>query len=437
MRKVLRQTKTDQPGLYPSEELRQLEKKTFSLHMLSNVFMGLSFGILMLHEIILKKSLLGTDFQVTLLIFLSSSAFIFSIYGTELIHRSSNPAKTIIILALISRFFLFIIPLFSSPEYFIFCIAAMSYIDSLIKPSWNTVFKHNYSDSRRSLLYSYSSSLYTIVILIVSTVLGYLLDINYELYKILFPIAGIFDVLSYISLAKMITMGQNLKMIPPGIPGKSLSLKLMEDIFVLPVRNMMRIFKENRPFLRFEVFFFMYGMAFMIASPAVPIYLVEVLQLSYSPISIAKGLVFYTATILFTPLMGRLHGTGNPTKFCGYLFLFLLFYPLSMMGVKYLPGVISFITPEIMLYFTFFLFGILMSGITMSWNLSTIYYAPHYQEANYQSVHITLTGVRGLFSPFIGYLILRYVSIEATFIVSSVIFLLAGIMMLRESRRHG
>ncbi|MBK9227484.1 MAG: MFS transporter [Ignavibacteria bacterium] len=392
MRKGLIQTNKVQPGVYPSEELRQLEKKTFSLHMLSNVFMGLSFGILMLHEIILKKSLLGTDFQVTLLIFLSSSAFIFSIYGTELIHRSSNPAKTIIILALISRFFLFIIPLFSSPEYFIFCIAAMSYIDSLIKPSWNTVFKHNYSDSRRSLLYSYSSSLYTIVILIVSTVLGYLLDINYELYKILFPIAGIFDVLSYISLAKMITMGQNLKMIPPGIPGKSLSLKLMEDIFVLPVRNMMRIFKDNRPFLRFEVFFFMYGMAFMIASPAVPIYLVEVLQLSYSPISIAKGLVFYTATILFTPLMGRLHGTGNPTKFCGYLFLFLLFYPLSMMGVKFIPGVISFITPEIMLYFTFFLFGILMSGITMSWNLSTIYYAPHYQEANYQSVHITLTG---------------------------------------------
>jgi hypothetical protein len=437
LRKGLRQTKAVPPGVYPSEELRQLEKKTFSLHMLSNVFMGLSFGILMLHEIILKKSLLGTDFQVTLLIFLSSSAFIFSIYGTELIHRSSNPAKTIIILALISRFFLFIIPLFSTPEYFIFCIAAMSYIDSLIKPSWNTVFKHNYSDSRRSLLYSYSSSLYTIVILIVSTLLGYLLDINYELYKILFPIAGIFDVLSYISLAKMITMGQNLRMIPPGIPGKSLSLKLLEDIFVLPVRNMMRIFKENRPFLRFEAFFFMYGMAFMIASPAVPIYLVEVLQLSYSPISIAKGLVFYTATILFTPLMGRLHGTGNPTKFCGYLFLFLLFYPLSMMGVKYLPGVISFITPEIMLYFTFFLFGILMSGITMSWNLSTIYYAPHYQEANYQSVHITLTGVRGVFSPFIGYLILRYVSIEATFIVSSVIFLLAGIMMLRESRRHG
>ena len=105
-----------------------------------------------------------------------------------------------------------------------------------------------------------------------------------------------------------------------------------------------------------------------------------------------------------------------------------------MMGIKYVPGALSFITPDMMLYFTYFMFGMLMSGITMAWNLSSIYYAPHLQEANYQSVHITLTGVRGLFSPFIGYLILRYVSIEATFFVSSAIFLLAGVMMLRESR---
>ncbi len=421
---------------YPSEEFKLLEKRTFALHMLSNVFMGLSFGILMLQDVILKKSLLATDFQVTILIFLTSSAFLFSIYGTEIISRSSDPARTIVIMALISRFFLFIIPLFSSPNFFVFCIAAMSYIDSLIKPSWNTVFKHNYSDNRRSSLYSYATSLYTVIVLIVTTLLGYLLDINYELYKVLFPIAGVFDVLSYVSLARMIRMSKKMKVYPEGVTGNRIPLKLFRDIMIMPVRNMLRIFRENRPFYRFESYFFLYGMAFMIASPAVPIYLVEDLKLSYSPISIAKGLVFYTATILFTPVMGRLHGTGNPTKFCGYLFLFLLFYPLSMMAVKFLPQHFGFVTPEVMLYFTYFLFGILMSGITLSWNLSTIYYAPHFQEANYQSVHITLTGLRGLFSPFIGYLILRYISVEATFLVSSVIFLIGGILMLRESRRR-
>ncbi|MBK7158432.1 MAG: hypothetical protein IPH77_07710 [Ignavibacteria bacterium] len=43
----------------------------------------------------------------------------------------------------------------------------------------------------------------------------------------------------------------------------------------------------------------------MIASPAVPIFMVQTLHLDYSSISVARGLVFYTATILFTPVMGR------------------------------------------------------------------------------------------------------------------------------------
>jgi len=388
----------------------------------------------MLQEVILKKSLLSSDFQVTILIFLTSSAFLFSIYGPEIINRSNNQSRTIISMAVFSRLFLLIIPLFETPNFFIFCIAAMSYTDSLIKPSWNTVFKHNYTDDRRSTLYSYASSFYTIAVLVITTLLGYLLDLNYQLYKIFYPIAGIFDILAYINLAKMIKMGNlNVSHEVKKFTGVTTS-KLFKDIIILPVRNLLRIFKENKPFLRFEIYFFLYGMAFMIASPAVPIFLVQYLNLEYTPISIAKGLVFYTATILFTPVMGRIHGVGNPTRFCGYLFLSLIFYPLLMLSIKYFGIDNHIISPESLLYFTFFFFGIVMSGVTMSWNLSSIYYAPHSEVANYQAVHITLTGVRGSFAPFIGYLILKFISIEATFIVSSFFFLLAGIMMLRESR---
>lgn len=389
----------------------------------------------MLQDVILKKSLLASDFQITILIFLTSSAFLFSIYGTEIINRSNNQSRTIIGMAVFSRFFLLIIPFFETPNFFIFCIAAMSYTDSLIRPSWNTVFKHNYSNEKRSVLYSYASSLYTIIVLIITTLLGYLLDLNYELYKLFYPVAGIFDILAYINLAKMIKMGKlNVEHSKNKFTGV-ISTRLFKDIIILPVRNLIKIFKENKPFLRFETYFFLYGMAFMIASPAVPIFMVQTLKLDYAPISIAKGLVFYTATILFTPVMGKIHGTGNPTKFCGYLFLSLIFYPLLMLSIKYFGIDNNFISPEILLYITFFFFGISMSGVTMSWNLSSIYYAPNLQVANYQAVHITLTGVRGLFAPFIGYLLLKLISIEATFIVSSLFFLLAGVMMMRESKK--
>jgi len=388
----------------------------------------------MLQDVILKKSLLASDFQVTMLIFLTSSAFLFSIYGAEIINRSNNQARTIIVMAVFSRIFLLIIPFFETPNFFIFCIAAMSFTDSLIKPSWNTVYKHNYTDARRSMLYSYASSLYTIIVLIVTTVLGYVLDFNFHLYKIFYPLAGIFDIIAYINLAKLIKLGRGQHVLEPNKFAGVISKRLIKDIIILPIRNLFRIFRENKPFLRFEIYFFLYGLAFMIASPAVPIFLVQTLNLNYTPISIAKGLVFYTATILFTPLMGKIHGVGNPTKFCGYLFLSLILYPLLMLSIKFF-GTDTFITADTMLYVTFFFFGISMSGVTMSWNLSSLYYAPPSQVANYQAVHITLTGVRGLFAPFIGYFIMKFISIEATFIVSSFFFLMAGVMMMKESKR--
>ena len=395
----------------------------------------MAFGILMLQDVILKKSLLASDFQVTLLIFLTSSAFLFSIYGPEIINRSNNQSRMIISMAVFSRFFLIIIPLFETPVFFIFCIAAMSYADSLIKPAWNAVFKHNYTSERRSTLYSYASSLLTITTLLVTTLLGYLLDIDFRLYKILFPVAGLFDIMAYINLAKMISIGKlNEHNSDNKFTGK-ISFALFKDILILPVRNLLRIFRDNKPFYRFEIYFFLYGMAFMIASPAVPIFMVQTLHLDYSSISVARGLVFYTATILFTPVMGRLHGTGNPTRFCGYLFLALILYPLLMLSIKYLGVDRNIVSPDTLLYITFFFFGVFMSGITISWNLSSIYYAPSMEVANYQAVHITLTGVRGIFAPFIGYMILKLVSIEATFIVSSLFFLFAGAMMLRESRK--
>ena len=47
-------------------------------------------------------------------------------------------------------------------------------------------------------------------------------------------------------------------------------------------------------------------------------------------------MVFHSALILFTPLMGKFHGTGNPTKFCGIYFFNLAFYPFLLISANYL-----------------------------------------------------------------------------------------------------
>jgi len=75
---------------YPSVDIIQKEKKTFLLHLISQFFNGIVAGIIVIQEIILKKSLSGTNFEVTILIYLTSISFLFSIYGTEIIDRSDN-----------------------------------------------------------------------------------------------------------------------------------------------------------------------------------------------------------------------------------------------------------------------------------------------------------------------------------------------------------
>jgi MFS family permease len=418
-----------------SPAILSLEKRTFTLHLISQFFHGIAFGTLVLQDIILKKSLFASDFEITLLVFLTSSAFLFSIYGVEMINRSNNPAMTIIIMAAASKIFLLFIPLFEDAGFFIFCIAVMSFIDSMIRPTWNAVYKHNYTEENRSKLYSYASSLFTIVLLVIITLFGQLLDVDYKVYKIFYPLAGVTDFISLYILAKLVSKGNGDYLKKVKKFGAGISFKLIEDILILPVRNLMRIFKVNKPFFRFERNFFFYGMALMIASPAIPIYLVQELNFDYSPISIAKGLAFHVAMIIFTPLMGRMHGSGKPAKFCGYVFSSLVLYPVLLIFIKYLDNGFLFISNDMMLFITFFIFGISMSGVILSWNLSSIYYAPAAEVSNYQAVHITLTGIRGIFSPFIGFAIMKLFSISVTFVVSALLFLFAGIMMFLESRR--
>src|SRR4030095_5838482 len=236
---------------------------------------------------------------------------------------------------------------------------------------WNVVFRHNYSETKRNSYYSYATSLYTVALLIISVVLGRLLDIDYRVYKIFFPIAGICDIISYANLAKMVRFRMHVH---AGFKTKvkgEFNFKLLKDILILPIRSTKKIFKDNPAFLRFESVFFIYCIALMITSPALPIYLVQSLHLDYSPISVARGFVFHTAIIMFTPFMGNFERTLKPAKFCGYLFLILSLYPTGLI-------LMNFVKPEMTIFAlnsTFFIFGLGMSGINIAWTLSSIYYA--------------------------------------------------------------
>jgi hypothetical protein len=415
---------------------RTIEQKTFFLHIISQIFNGISIGILLLQDVILKKSLGGSDFEIMILSFFLCTAFLVSIFGTEIVNRSFKPSKTLLLMGFIGKIFLILLPLFDNTIYYIACISLTAYFDSMLLSTWNIVFKHNYSDKNRSKYFSYVTTISVIITLITLTLFGYLMDRNNNLYKYSFPLAGIFGMFTYYNLSRMIKM--SLVNFPREVfkTQKRQSIRLIKDILSLPLLLIKKIFKENKPFFRFEANFFLYGMAFMVISPAIPVYLVDGLHLSYTPISFAKGLVFHSALIIFTPMMGKYHGSGNPTKFCAYIFMILAFYPFLLMAANYTSWFHWKYDLTYIVYIAHFIFGLGMSGISISWALSSIYYAPKFEESNYQAVHITLTGIRGIFSPFLGYLVMKIFSIEYTFMLSIILFITGGFLMFRENKKQ-
>ena len=49
--------------------------------------------------------------------------------------------------------------------------------------------------------------------------------------------------------------------------------------------------------------------------------------------------------------------------------------------------------------------GLGFSGGMLAWNLGHQYFAPPHRDSQYMSVHVMLTGLRGLIAPFVGVLL--------------------------------
>lgn len=68
-----------------------------------------------------------------------------------------------------------------------------------------------------------------------------------------------------------------------------------------------------------------------------------------------------------------------------------------------------------------------MAGVNVSWNMGSIFFAGNEDSSMYQSIHVTLTGVRGIFAPLLSLLIKRIFNVYAVFIAAIIFFLLAAL----------
>jgi len=394
-------------------KLNPLEKSTFVNHLIFSSLNGILFGGLMLQEIIARKTLLSSNLIITFLTMVWPVANLFSIYWGEYLEGKKDRGNLFLIAGLLGRLSLVFTFFIQTGTHFVLLLLLIYSFNALIIPIQNSIFQFNYRKEIRGVLFGCSQTAYTLFLLMTSFLFGKMLDYNEVLYKPLFASVGILGFLGMLALRK----------IKVDIPKCTKDAK--SHPVISPMITTAYEFRNNKPFLWYEIGFMVYGFGYLMILPIIPQFLVDKLGMTYTQISIGKIMIANAGIALFAPLAGFIQGRLNPMIFSGLSFMILGFYPLLLN----LSAFQNIMDPVNFVYLAFAVFGIGMVGVMINWSLGSIYFARERDSAMLQSVHVTLTAIRGLTAPLLGYFLMSRFSDTAGFIGSSIMFFLGSIIM--------
>ena len=399
-------------------KLNNIEKKTFTLLLQVAFFTGFINSASHLQDIIAKKTLHAPDWQITLLVMLWPISNLFSICWGKILEQSKTIAKYLIISGLVGRLVLILMLWVNNYYDYLLILVVFFSFNGLIIPATNSIYQINIRPVNRGIMFGYTASLTTLITLIVSYIVGRILDSNESLFRVFFAIVGILGcycsfLLAWIKIEKKNFVHQKID---------------WSKLFLSPIKRTFEVLKKNRDFAIFQRNFFIYGIGFLIITPIIPKYLVEILKLSYTYSFVGKVVIAQIPIMILAPIAGKVFDKQNPAHFSSFVFAMLSLYPLLLLFSSFFIGSNAAIY---LTYIAFFLYGIAMSGILISWSIGSMYFAGDEDAAMYQSVHVTLTGVRGLIVPGIGFVIMKLFGLRAVFITSICFLLTASFLSFR------
>ncbi len=414
------------------------ERRTFLLHMVYSVIDGLILGLFALNEFILIKGLKGTNFQIGFLFQFTVIVLLLSIIINEFFKRIRRKKHLIRYVGIITRLpltlFVFFPTEFINQNDFLFYQLAFLFIflfyymaNPLLFPAINHLLKNSYSHENFGRLYGYASSANKILMLVGTFLFGLLLDHNQYAFTYIYPMVALIGVASIFILTKI-----NYEAPAFNEPKK----KFFESV-ISSLKNSVVILKTNKPYRDFEIAFMFYGFAWMATAAVITIFFDKALHLNYSSIAFYKN-AYNTFAIVALPFFGKLLGKIDPRKFAIFTFSAMLLHLFFMGLTEFLPFHFGFW--ELKIYYTliasYVFYGLFAAMMALLWYIGSAYFCKNDEVSSYQSIHLSLTGVRGVFSPLVGVLFYELIGFSGVFGISVASLAISVLIMLNSMKKH-
>jgi MFS family permease len=333
---------------------------------------------------ILYKDLGASAFQITLLMTLKPVVTILSFYWSAGLKGNSKKLKSNVLWAgFLMRAPFLLCPWIESSWFVIAAAVNYMFFYRAAIPAWLEILKRNMQEGKRNRIFSISSGLGYAEGVVLALACGALLDQDPGCWKGLFFGASLVGLGTLLVQSRVVVEGEDPVSEPPSL----------KEVLIRPWRDSYKLMRERLDFSRFQWGFMVSGFGLMLIQPALPLFAVDILKVSYmemaAAISIAKGLGF----ALSSPVWARWINQVNVFKMASLVFL----------SIGLFTVLLSFsVWSVVWLYVAYFWYGVGQGGSHLVWNMSGPIFAGKDESSRYTGVNVAMAGLRGAVAPPLG-----------------------------------
>jgi MFS family permease len=251
---------------------------------------------------------------------------------------------------------------------------------------------------------------------------GLLLEADSAAYRYLYPLAALLALFATVQLLAVPEEDPASRPFrqPPGIL----------DFF--------QVLRRDPFFLRYQISFFIFGIAMMVTQILLPLYMAQDLNANYQQGALSLVVLSATLLVLTSGFWGRLLDRTNMLMTRGVINLFQAMAPIILYFTHSIWGV----------YASQILLGLFMGGSMLVWTLGINLFARREEVPTYMAIHQALTGIRGIMAPWVALWLANVLRPEGSavpgyreaFLACSIVMIIAGALMIvggRQMARQG
>jgi MFS family permease len=419
-------TQNTDPGV--SGDVVALERLTIRRYLLGMVAQGIWAAGYVLLPFVLAKSLAAPGWLVTLTVTLETTGMLLALYWGQLMVRGGR-RRLLFWGGLGGRVIMVVTVALNTAAQFAALVTVVHLLAALVYPAQNGILQANIRAKRRGQVFGWGALVQNLTMAATSIVAGRMLDADPGAYRLIYPVMGCVGFLYPLLLAGLPRPATDQSYDPasvftvPRLPLGPVRLRRLASALATPFREAVATFRTDWKFFWFEANFMIYGVAFMMLVPVVPLFFINELDLNYRQISSARVLIASLAVALLSPVAGRLFDRLDAVRLSSLSYALIALFPISLaVGSLLAPT-----QPALGAYVAFGLYGIGMAGVNVTWNMGSISFAPPGQGGYYQGIHVAMVGIRGLLGPAIGFAVLRLLGYREVFVLAALIFLTAAV----------